>query len=137
MDSVLAFLISMLFGVLFQIPKRTLLAAGITGAMGWLFYSILITSQPEIIATLLAAGLIGVLGELFARIYKTPVTVFVVVGFIPLVPGLRAYATILSFTEGNFSQGLQTGIETMFIASAIALGITIVSSISRIINRVR
>ncbi|MGF7186555.1 uncharacterized membrane protein YjjB (DUF3815 family) [Desulfitispora alkaliphila] len=134
MEFVLAFIISMLFGVIFYIPIRTLGTAGFTGLAGWTTFKVLDLYQSNLLAILVAAIVIGLLSEFFARVHKTPVTVFVVVGFIPLVPGLRAYNAVISFSEGRFDQGLQLAVETVFIACAIALGISIVSSIARIIK---
>lgn len=135
MRVLLAFFISLLFGLIFQVPKKSLIAGGFTGAVGFASFTLIGEYQPPILATLLASIIIGVLGEIFARIYKMPVTVFVTVGFIPLVPGLRAYNTILALTNGQFGQGIEQGLQTLFTAGAIALGISIVSAISRVIKK--
>jgi uncharacterized membrane protein YjjB (DUF3815 family) len=130
----LAFFISFLFGFVFQVPRNTLLACGLTGAVGYISFTLIGLSQPLLLATLLAAMIIGILGELFARIYKTPVTIFVTVGFIPLVPGLKAYNTILALTNGEFTQGIELGLQTLFTAGAIALGISVISSVARMLK---
>ncbi|MDW7675961.1 MAG: threonine/serine exporter family protein [Bacillota bacterium] len=131
---ILAFFISLLFGLIFQVPRNTLIACGVTGALGWIGYSLIITSQPPLLATLFSAMIIAILGEIFARIYKTPVTIFVIVGFIPLVPGLKAYNTILALTNGEVSTGIELGLQTLFTAGAIAVGISIISSVARVLK---
>ncbi|WP_240503563.1 threonine/serine exporter family protein [Natranaerobius trueperi] len=134
MEYISAFFISFFFGVYFQNPKRTLISAGLTGVIGWSVFEILYSFESELFSVLMASVIIAILSEIFARIHKTPVTVFIIVGFIPLVPGVRAYNTILEFSRGNLDKGLELTIETFFIACAIALGISIISSIARILK---
>lgn len=135
MEVLLAFIIAFVFGMIFQVPKNTLLACGLTGAIGWLSFMIVDSWQTTLMATLFAAITVGVCGEIFARVYKTPVTVFVIVGFIPLVPGSKAYNTILLLTGGEFGAGMELGLQTIFTACAIGLGLSITSSFTRIFKQ--
>jgi uncharacterized membrane protein YjjB (DUF3815 family) len=134
MKVVLAFFISLLFGLIFQVPRKALLACGLTGAAGYIGFTLISLTQPSLLATLLAAMMVGILGEIFARFYKTPVTIFVTVGFIPLVPGLKAYNTILALTNGEFNLGIELGLSTLFTAGAIALGISVISAVARMLK---
>ena len=132
MDTLYAFFISLLFGLIFQVPRKSLVAGGFVGAFGWWSYSTLTLWQAPLLATLLAAIFVGIWGEIFARIYKMPVTIFVIVGFIPLVPGVKAYNTILLLTNGEYNQGMELGLQTIATACAIGLGLSIVSSLARV-----
>ena len=59
---------------------------------------------------------------------KTPVTVFLICGIFPLVPGAGIYYTAYYFIMGDNAMALSKGIETIKIAVAIALAIVFVFS---------
>ena len=63
----------------------------------------------------------------FAR--KAPVTVFLICGIFPLVPGAGIYYTGYHFFMGQDALALDKGLETIKIAIAIALGTGIVLSL--------
>lgn len=72
-----------------------------------------------------------------ARIQKTPVTLMVICAMIPLVPGGGMYYTMQKVIEGDVSGALNTGFTTFSVAGAIALGMVMVSSITRLIYKFR
>ena len=86
---VVAMLATMCFGLTFNVDKRHFIACGLTGAVGWLVYCIanglLGLSAPA--ATLLAALPLTAAARLFAIRHRAPVTVFLLCGIFPLVPG--------------------------------------------------
>ncbi|EJX03188.1 membrane protein containing DUF1212, partial [gut metagenome] len=84
-----AFLATIAFGVLFQAPKKTLVAGGFIGAVGWVVFMYLkVAGYSSFYANFFATVIIALDSELCARIFKQPVTVYVIPGIIPLVPGL-------------------------------------------------
>lgn len=89
------------FAILFNVPRRTLPACALSGAVGHGLRAALIAGlgMPIEAATLLAATAVGFMGELFARHYRMPRLVFVVPGVIPMVPGVFAYRTMLGIFE--------------------------------------
>ena len=101
------------FAVLFASPKRTLPYCGLVGAMGWFIYELAV-----IPLTLLA--------RIFAIVLKTPVTIFLLAGIFPLVPGAGIYYTAYYFIQGNNALALANGITTFKIAVALAIGIALV-----------
>ncbi len=72
-----------------------------------------------------------------ARIEKTPVTLMVICAMIPLVPGGGMYYTMQKVIEGDVSGALNTGFTTLSVAGAIALGMVMVSSMTRLIYKFR
>ena len=68
-----------------------------------------------------------------ARIFKTPVTTFVVCALIPLVPGSGMYYTMREAVAGNISKSLELGLNTLASAGTLALGVLFVSTITRLI----
>ncbi len=89
------------FAILFNVPRRSLPACALAGALGHGLRAafIAVLGVPIEAATLLAATAVGFLGELFARKYRIPRLVFVVPGVIPMVPGVFAYRTMLGIFE--------------------------------------
>ena len=65
----------------------------------------------------------------FAILLKTPVTVFLLSGIFPLVPGAGIYYTAYYFIQGNNALALSNGISTFKVAVALAIGITLVLSV--------
>ncbi|AZR74812.1 hypothetical protein BBF96_03810 [Anoxybacter fermentans] len=125
-----AFVMVLTFGILFQAPKKSLWLLGLTGTISWAGF--LLSKHligNVVIASFIASILVGICGEIFARIMRLPVTVFVIAGIIPLVPGIPAYDTMLFLIKGQYLEGVKTGIDTLMIAGAIALAIAIVGAI--------
>ena len=134
--TVFAFISCLGFGILFNVQKRTLLLAAANGAIGWTILLVLDIPQVSyIFANLLSAIVVGLLAELFAVIQKTPATGFIVIGVIPLVPGFRVYRSMLFFVRGEIDKGIAEGVHSCFMAVAIAVGIILATSITRIVRQ--
>ncbi|WP_291573555.1 threonine/serine exporter family protein [Clostridium sp. UBA4548] len=133
-----AFISSLGFGILFNVRGKNLIIASIGGGLGWLFYLITKNSTgSEIVALFVASIVISVFSEIFARIMKNPVTIFLICALIPLVPGGGMYYTTFEAVQGNVSKSIVLGIQTLFNAASIAVGIILVSTISKIINKLK
>ena len=61
-----------------------------------------------------------------AVLLKTPVTVFLLTGIFPLVPGAGIYYTAYYFIQGENALSLANGISTFKVAVALAVGIALV-----------
>ena len=57
---------------------------------------------------------------------KSPVTVFLLTGIFPLVPGAGIYYTAYYFIQNENTLALAKGISTFKIAVALAIGISLV-----------
>lgn len=135
---ILSFISTIGFSVLFSSPKKTLGYNGLTGAIGWTIYFITANIfRSNIAATFLGALTVGLLGEFLARVCKKPATIFITSGIIPLVPGAGMYYTMLAIIENDFTMAATKGVETFFVATAIAVGVIISSAFSRSIKRVK
>lgn len=121
------------FAVLFNAPRRTLLLCALTGGVALLVRDVLLAlGASASLSTLVGALAIGLLGELGARRFRTPASVFMVTGFIPLVPGALSYRTVLELLNGNYNEGLISGLRTTLLAGAIAMGIGAVTALFRL-----
>jgi uncharacterized membrane protein YjjB (DUF3815 family) len=118
------------FGFLFAIPPKHYLACALDGAVGWVAYEILILlGMTNAMATLLATIPLTLLARFFAIKRKAPVTVFLLCGIFPLVPGAGIYYTAYYFIQGNNWLFTENGINTIKVAVALAVGIAIVLGI--------
>lgn len=119
------------FGVTFRVSPRHYLACGLTGAVGWLVYVLcadaLAMSAP--VATLVAALPLTACARMFAIRHKAPITLFLLCGIFPLVPGAGIYYTAYYFLRNDRMLFANKGVETIKIAVALALGIALVCSI--------
>ena len=133
-----AFIVSLGFGVLFNVRDRNLFFAALGGAVGWFFYSLTLNlSGSNVLAMLIASISISVYAEIFSRILKNPVTLFLVCSLIPLVPGSGMYYTVFEAVKGNVVESLNYGIETISLAGVIAVGIILVSTLSRLMQKLK
>ncbi|MGP1430723.1 MAG: threonine/serine exporter family protein [Treponema sp.] len=136
LHTILSFLSCFGFGILFNVEKRTLFLAAVNGSIGWtILMAFDNTHISYIFANLLSALVVGILAEIFAIVKKTPATGFIVIGVIPLVPGFRVYRSMLFFVRGDLDQGLTEGVKACFMAIAIAVGIILATSITRMIRQ--
>ena len=138
LNSFYALLSSLGFGILFNILGRNLIIASIGGGLAWLTYLISGRLQSSLVFSLFLASMMGsIYCEIMARIYKNPVTMFIICAIIPLVPGGGMYYATLEAVKGNFTLALTKGAETLFSAGAIAVGIVFVASISTIFKKIK
>ena len=115
------------FAILFACPKKSLPYCALVGAVGWLVYEFSVMLGADTAsASLLAAIPLTILTRVFAVSQKTPVTVFLLSGIFPLVPGAGIYYTAYYFIQGDNALALSNGISTFKIAVALAIGISLV-----------
>lgn len=118
------------FAILFACPRRSLPYCGLVGAVGWVVYELAVMLGADAAAaSLLAVIPLTALTRILAILLKTPVTVFLLSGIFPLVPGAGIYYTAYYFIFGFSGMMVQKGIETVKVAVAIALSITLVLSL--------
>lgn len=123
------------FSVLFNIPRKLIVAASISGMVGWLlYYSLQQISTNFIIPAFVGSIAVGLVGEILAVIKKQPATLFTIPGIIPFVPGYGIYYTMMHLAQQDFSLAISVGSESLFIAISIACGIVLATSFVRIIR---
>ena len=125
-----AFLGTVAFSVLFSVPREHYPLCGTIGGIGWLICWI---CTNRFIATvfIVTASRIG------STVRKCPVTLFLIAGIFPLVPGIGIYRTIYYTLMKESAQSLYYGRQTVGIALAMVLGIVSVFEIpQKTINRI-
>ena len=128
---------SLAFALVFNISKNKLVLSAIGGVIGQLTYLLfqLILSN-DMALYLLATMAIALYAEIMARVTKSPTTVYLAVALIPLVPGGGVYYTMLYFIDGNIDLGITTGLHTLGISVALAMGIILISSSFNLVRKV-
>lgn len=118
------------FSVLFFVPRKYYGFCGICGASGWAVYGVLTrigVSSAE--ATFYATLAVIFLSRLFAVVERCPVTLFLIPGIFPLVPGAGVYWTSYHIVTNNLEMASDTGFAALKVAVAIVLGIIFVFEI--------
>lgn len=131
-----AVLSTVAFAVIFQAPRRSLPMCGIVGAVGWLVYIHLrnAVELDSFYANLAASFAVALGSELAARLFKQPVTIFVIPGIFPIVPGLAMYNGMSMIIEKQYDYGASLLLQAAMDASAIALGIMFVGGLFRVMK---
>ncbi len=120
------------FAVLIRVPRRDLFFAGLAGLLsGFVYAAAGAVGLHAIAQVLLAAVAAGGLSEILARVRRAPATVYLMPGLIPLVPGLLAYRAMYALLRGDYVSGAAIGVETLYWAAAIGVGIALVLTVSR------
>lgn len=115
------------FAIITNVPRRSLIACGFTGASGWLVYwaTTIQMSGNIALGSLLGALAVAAVSFLFSRLLKLPVTIFNIPGMVPLVPGGLAYQAVRNLVIGNYTLAIQSLVQAVMIAGAIALGLVL------------
>lgn len=123
--------------VLLEAPKNLVVRAGLIGAIGWGAYLLLLDTYGAIQSTFIAGLVISLLSHIFSRIFKTPVTMFFIPGFYPLVPGYKMYMSVYNFISGKELLAQQYLAETIKISGMIALAIFTIDTVFSVINKLK
>lgn len=119
------------FSVLFNVPKRFYLSCGITGTMGWIVYCLTVNLTSAAIASFLGTLVVVLISRMLTVRMKCPITVFLISGIFPLVPGAGVYYTAYYLVMNQLGEAAQRGIGAIKVAFAIVLGIVCIVSIPR------
>lgn len=132
------FLGSFAFSILYNIRGKKLLFAGMGCLLSVGIYSVLSLAIESIpLCYFIVALLISVYAELMARILKSPATTFITISLIPLVPGGALYNTMSYVFESDWLNFFENAVYTLSLTIALALGIVLVSAVTKMFYRIR
>ena len=124
------------FGTLFNLKGKKLLASAFGSILSWGLFILLgrvIDNEP--VNYFIVAVVVSLYSEVMARLLRTPATPIVTTSLIPLIPGGSLYYTMAYAFESDFSKFLAKAVSTLKLASALALGILVVTALSQLIFR--
>lgn len=113
-----------------------LLYAPLGAVLCWLSYLAAGLRFSELTSYFIATVAVSIYAEMMARRKKAPVTIFLLIGLLPLVPGGGIYYTMEHALAGDTAAFLTEGLRTFGIAASLALGVLVVSSVTRFITTV-
>ncbi|GAA0124147.1 threonine/serine exporter family protein [Clostridium senegalense] len=132
-----AFISSLGFGILFNVRGKDLFFASLGGGLSWFVYKLaILNGLSDVLALFLGTLMVSIVAEICARVFKNPVTVYLICGLIPLVPGSGMYYTTFEAVKGNYSAALTKGIQTLFNAGSISVSVMFVSTLSRLLTKI-
>ena len=112
------------FALLFSVPRRYYLWCGLIGGAGWAAFKLIDPFWGRTAAIFCAAALVIFLSRLRAVKERCPVTIFMVAGLFPLVPGAGIYWAIYELVMDNPAAASGRGTEALTDAVAIVLGLS-------------
>ena len=126
---VAAFVGTVGFSALFGAPRRYYLYCGLAGMAGWAVYLLVAMSHSVVGAAFFAALAVAAISHIMAKICRCPVTVFLICGIIPLVPGGGIFWTAYYIVTEQLRMAAETGFVALKVTIAIAGGIILASGI--------
>lgn len=114
------------FSLLFGVPRKYYLYCGLIGGAGWGVYSAAGLLWAPAQSALAATIVVILLSRLAAVRERCPVTIFLISGIFPLVPGAGVYWTVYYMVTDQLYLAVQTGYTAVKVAVSIVLGIVFV-----------
>ena len=119
-----SFIAIVCFAIIIECPKKYLPLAGVIGAVG-----------GTVLAAFFSALAITILSHIFAKGFRAPVTIFLIPGILPTVPGAGMYRIVYYLVAGNQAKCAFYFAQTLEIAGMIALAIFLVGTIVNVIRK--
>ena len=114
------------FSVLFGVPREYYPYCGFIGGAGWLVYCLAELVLPGSGPCFAATAVVILLSRIAAVMKRCPVTIFLIAGIFPLVPGAGVYWTVYHIVMEELFLAVSTGYAAMKEAIAIVMGIVFV-----------
>jgi uncharacterized membrane protein YjjB (DUF3815 family) len=125
------------FGIIINIPKRALIAAGAIGGVSWTIYWGMLQIRLGLALSMLTATTVIALLSLYAaRRMKLPMIIFNIPGIVPLVPGGQAYQMIRNFALSNTDLATHFMLQVGEIAGSIGIGFLMAEFIDRLQRKI-
>ncbi len=126
------------FMILFNVHGWGSLLCAFGGVLTWTSYLLLRQLGFDIYGmNFFAAVVAAIYAETMARSRKYPVTSYLVISSIPLLPGAGIYYTMSIGLGGDVQAALHKGLETAGVAGSIAVAILLVSTVFRLVTSQR
>lgn len=117
------------FSVLFGVPSVYYLYCGLIGGAGWGIYLAASSISGAAVSSMIATMVVIFLSRLTAVRKRCPVTIFLIAGIFPLVPGAGVYWTAYYIVTDQLRMAAETGYMAVKTAVAIVLGIVFIFEI--------
>ncbi|MFI3168076.1 MAG: threonine/serine exporter family protein [Bacillota bacterium] len=119
------------FAIIFNIKGKDLAYSALGGVIGWMiFFCLAWFGVADVLRYFVASVTISAYSKIMAKIRKIPTTVFLVISFIPLVPGYSIYLTMNSLLLYNIEAFAVYAVTTFEVVLAIGAGFLVSSAFS-------
>lgn len=133
-DSFLALVACSAFACILNCPKDKVIFTGITGGAGWLSYSVLLLlGVHSVPAVFISTAIITAISRILSYAKKAPVTIFLIIGIFPLVPGAGIFETGYNIFMNNTNKATELALLAGEIAVVMAFAIGIVLSLPQVL----
>ena len=122
---------SLAFAILYNVPRKFYLCAAFTGMAGWFCYYLIVPFTDTAVASFFGAVGVVLVSRIFAVWKKCPITVFLISGIFPLVPGAGVYYTMYYLVSNELTLAAIKGLESLKIAFGFVLGIVFIVTIPK------
>ena len=123
-----AFLGSLGFSFLYKVDLKNIPWGVIGGGLDWAAYLLVFAACDSIFASALAGAMAATaFAEIMAYVRKTPATVYLLPGLIPLVPGGSLYYTMSALLRKDYDVALEKGLATVEVMLGVSLGVVAMS----------
>ncbi len=119
------------FAVLFGVPRRYYGHCGVCGTIGWIVYLAMVRGAGSNVveATCLATIAVALTARELAVWQRCPMTVFLISGIFPLVPGAGIYWTSYYVISGRLRDAMSAGFTAIALTVAIIFGIVFTTDV--------
>lgn len=112
------------FALMFHVPQHYYLCGGLAGGAGWLVYRVLSLYVNSVLGPVCAGAFtVVLLSRIFAVRKRCPVTMFLIPGIFPLVPGMSLYQAAQALVTSDWDLAGDKGLTAIKFAVAIVGGI--------------
>lgn len=119
------------FAMVYRVQRRHLPATAFAGFLGWAVYLIFYALDCGLfLSNLLGAAAVYAWSEFMARMQKAPVTIFLLPGIVPMLPGGQLYYALRAMLEKNLAGFQEHGVNFVMITLGMACGVVAASVIS-------
>lgn len=116
------------FSFLFRVDLKDIPWGVLGGGLSWAAYLVTFAFCHNVFASSLAGAMAATaFAEIMAYARKTPATVYLLPGLIPLVPGGSLYYTMNALIQKNYDVALEKGLATIEVMLGVSLGVVAVS----------
>lgn len=126
-------MISVGFGIIFNVKGKDIYFGGIGSGLGWLLYLICYRRFGSIVGGYFLATVVTTLYSEYMAVHrKKPSTIFLIPSIIPFVPGGGVFRAMSAWLNGEQNELLVQGRYSITVAGAIAMGIILGISAARL-----
>lgn len=118
---------SVAFGIIFQVPRRYMWTALVSGATGYTVTALAMRHIPEAphVAAFCSSLAVCVLANALARIMNRPAQLFQLPGMILLVPGSFGFVSLGDLLAKKAEAGVQEAFTMALVGAALVIGVLV------------